>query len=168
MVHDNYTLQVDLARGEHPDYFKFIGYVPSAHFVPSFSKMVLLNRGTNPKDLEVVNHGLGTQLTMAAAINHRALLNRSLKDHSSYPLSKTEIGESFPGDDRQVYVLLLVMRGTGADRSVGGFGTQDTIKSRLQVNVLQLPKRTHLDNAQDMAANSSLCLNCPPTDHLCH
>lgn len=28
---------------------------PGAHFVPGFSKMVL-NRETNPKDLEVVNH----------------------------------------------------------------------------------------------------------------
>ncbi|KAH9013967.1 hypothetical protein EDB84DRAFT_1568400 [Lactarius hengduanensis] len=60
-------IQIDLAQGEHPDYFKFIDHVLSspsdrflsAHFVPGFSKMVL-NRETNPKDLKVghaVRHG---------------------------------------------------------------------------------------------------------------
>ncbi|KAH9001480.1 hypothetical protein EDB92DRAFT_1939216 [Lactarius akahatsu] len=137
-VHDNYTLQIDLAQGEHPDYFKFIGQVlsPSSdqflcvRFVPGFSKMVP-SRETNPKDLEVVNHGLYKGLTRILA-----LLDRSIKDRWSCPLSKTEIG-------------------TGANGGVGGLGTRYTIKSRPQVDVLQLRKRARLDTAEDIVVNSS-------------
>ncbi|KAH9079205.1 hypothetical protein EDB83DRAFT_1245647 [Lactarius deliciosus] len=133
-VHNDYTLPIDLAQGEHP-----VGHVLSpppdrflsAHFVPGFSKMVL-NRETNPKVLEV-----GHAVHMAVAINHRALLDQSIKDHSSYPLSKNrdwrELARTRQASiNGQVYVLLFVRRvlvPMGALEDLG----HGIIKSRQQV-----------------------------------
>lgn len=50
-----------------------------------------------------------------------------------------------------MYVPPAGQAGTGADGSVGGLGTRDTINSGPQVEGLQLRKRARLDNAEDMA-----------------
>ncbi|KAH9004921.1 hypothetical protein EDB86DRAFT_2825307 [Lactarius hatsudake] len=145
------ALWIDLAHGEYPDYFKFIGHVLSpssdrflcAHFVPGLSKMVL-NRETNPK--------WGTRFTVATAINHRAP----------------------PQPEPQGPLVVLTLKkprlvracqqtaGTGVDGGVGGLATRDIIKSGPQVDVLQLHKRARLDTAEDMVVNSSPLSQPPP------
>ncbi|KAI9465994.1 DExH-box splicing factor binding site-domain-containing protein [Lactarius psammicola] len=55
------------------------------------------------------------------------------------------------GPNGQMYVPSAGQAGTGADGSVGGLGTRDTINSGPQVEGLQLRKRARLDTAEDMA-----------------
>ncbi|KAH9180339.1 DExH-box splicing factor binding site-domain-containing protein [Lactarius sanguifluus] len=55
------------------------------------------------------------------------------------------------GAGGQMYVPPAGQAGIGADGSVGGLGTRDTINSGPQVKGLQLRKRKRLDTADDMA-----------------
>ncbi|KAH9079199.1 hypothetical protein EDB83DRAFT_2341307 [Lactarius deliciosus] len=59
------------------------------------------------------------------------------------------------GANGQMYVPPAGQAGTGADGSVGGLGTRDTINSGPQVKGLQLRKRPRLDTADDMAIEPS-------------
>jgi hypothetical protein len=98
----------------------------------------------------------GPQLTIAAAINHRAtprpepqgpLVIPALKNRDWRELARRRRA----GANGKMYVPPAGQAGTGADGSVGGLGTRDTINSGPQVEGLQLRKRARLDSAEDMA-----------------
>jgi hypothetical protein len=97
----------------------------------------------------------GPQLTIATVINHRAtpkpepqgpLVIPALKNRDWRELARRRRA----GANGKMYVPPAGQAGTGADGSVGGLGTRDTINSGPQVEGLQLRKRARLDNAGDM------------------
>jgi hypothetical protein len=98
----------------------------------------------------------GPQLTIATLINHRVtpkpvpqgpLVIPALKNRDWRELARRRRA----GANGKMYVPPAGQAGTGADGSVGGLGTRDTINSGPQVEGLQLRKRARLDNAEDMA-----------------
>jgi hypothetical protein len=98
----------------------------------------------------------GPQLTTAAAINYRAaprpepqgpLIIPALKNRDWRELARRRRA----GANGKMYVPPAGQAGTGADGSVGGLGTRDTINSGPQVEGLQLRKRARFDTAEDMA-----------------
>ena len=98
----------------------------------------------------------GPQLTIAAMINHRAtprpepqgpLVIPALKNRDWRELARRRRA----GANGKMYAPPAGQAGTGADGSVGGLGTRDTINSGPQVEGLQLRKRARLDTAEDMA-----------------
>ena len=101
----------------------------------------------------------GPQLTIAALINHRAapkpkpqgpLVIPALKNRDWRELARRRRA----GANGKMYVPPAGQAGTGADGSVGGLGTRDTINSGPQVEGLQLRKRARLDSAEDMTVES--------------
>ena len=98
----------------------------------------------------------GPQLTIATTINHRAtprpepqgpLVIPALKNRDWRELARRRRA----GANGKMYVPPAGQAGTGADGSVGGLGTRDTINSGPQVEGLQFRKRARLDTAEDMA-----------------
>ncbi len=96
------------------------------------------------------------QLTIASAINHRAtprpepqgpLVIPSLKNRDWRELARRRRA----GANGRMYVPPAGQAGTGADGSVGGLGTRDSINTGPQVEGLQFRKRARLDNSESMA-----------------
>ena len=93
----------------------------------------------------------GPQLTIVTVINYRAtprpepqgpLVIPALKNRDWRELARRRRA----GANGKMYVPPAGQAGTGADGSVGGLGTRDTINSGPQVEGLQLRKRARLDD----------------------
>ena len=100
----------------------------------------------------------GPQLTIAATNNHRAIPRPEPQGPLVIPALQNRDWRELArrrraGANGKMYVPPAGQAGTGADGSVGGLGTRDTINSGPQVEGLQLRKRARLDTAEDMAVD---------------
>ncbi|KAI9451316.1 DExH-box splicing factor binding site-domain-containing protein, partial [Lactarius psammicola] len=110
--------------------------------------------------------GVRRCLTIATAFNHRTTPRQeprgipALKNRDWRELARRRRA----GANGQIYVPSGGQASTGADGSVGGLGTRDTINAGLQVEGLQIRKRVRLDTAECITIESSAVIEDRPEE----